>query len=354
MSGPAPAAFAIPGDLHTRTGGFIYERRVLEELREAGRDVAHIRLGAGFPDPSAAEMTSAIAACAAVPPGRPLIVDGLVFGAIDTGGLAQTRAPVVAMIHHPLALETGLSADRADHLYRTERDNLALAAHVVVPSPHTSEVLRTRYGVPAAKITLALPGVARPTAQALAQADPPEILAIGLLHPRKGHDVLLEALARIAGRRWQAVIVGRAHAPGEAEVLRALRDRLGLAARVRFAGELGEAALETLWARASLFALATRYEGYGMVFAEAAVRGLPIVATAAGAVPQTVPAAAGILVPPDQPKAFAEALAALLDDPELRAAKAAGAARHGAGLPDWPDTAARMGAVLDRLAAAAS
>jgi hypothetical protein len=53
------AAFAIPGDITTPTGGYIYERRLLEGLRAQGRDMRHLQLGTTFPDPSAQDMADA-------------------------------------------------------------------------------------------------------------------------------------------------------------------------------------------------------------------------------------------------------------------------------------------------------
>ena len=129
-----PLAFAVPGDIATLTGGYVYERRLLEGLRALGHDVWHLELPAGFPDPDPAEMAAALAALARVPQDRPLILDGLAFGALDTQGLSRLRAPLVAMIHHPLALESGLAPARRDHLFRTERDNLRLVRHVLVLS----------------------------------------------------------------------------------------------------------------------------------------------------------------------------------------------------------------------------
>ena len=345
----APAAFAIPGDIATLTGGFIYERRLLEGLRAEGREVAHLRLGAGFPDPTPAEMADAVAQMAAVPRDVPLIVDGLVFGAVETAGLGRVAAPVVAMIHHPLALEAGLSEARRRLLFERERDNLALADHVVVNSPHTAEVLVRDYAVPPARLSTALPGVDRPGA-AHAPVAPPLILSVGIRHPRKGHDVLLQALARIGDLDWQAVVVGGDHDPAHAAELDALLGALGLDGRARFAGRVSGAELARLYGGATLFALASRYEGYGMAFAEALAHGLPVVACRAGAVPETVPAAAGRLVAPDDPEAFAGALRALLEDDAARARLAAGAAEAGRALPRWSETVAVMSAVLDRLA----
>lgn len=345
---PIPAAFAIPGDLHRRTGGFIYEARVLRELA-AGRPMRHVELPAGFPDPTAVEMAAAVARLTALPEAEPVILDGLVYGAIDTGGLARVAAPLIAMIHHPLALETGLPPERARHLHRTEAANLALAAHVVVPSAHTARILATDYGVEAARITVAPPGFDRPPAGGAAKDTPPLILSVGLLAERKGHDVLLAALGRIRLLPWRAEIAGPVHDAGVAAALVAQRDALGLAGRVTFRGSLDAAALEDAYARATIFALATRYEGYGMVLSEALLRGLPVVSCRTGAVPDTVPDGAGILVGVDDAVGFAAALERLLTDAPFRAGLTAAAAAGGAALPGWADTAAVIGGVIDRL-----
>ena len=348
------AALAVPGDLTTLTGGYIYDRRLLAELRAQGREVAHLALGASFPDPTPADMQAAAASLAAVPADHPVIIDGLAMGAMDSAVLAGMAAPVVALVHHPLAHEGSLPDDRRAHLHRTERANLARAVHVIVPSPHTAALLVSDYAVPPGRITVARPGTDRPAgdpAPPQAKADPPLILSVGIQVPRKGHDVLLRALGQVADRPWQAVIAGSAlDADHAAALARLLRD-LGLAGRVRLAGRVPRDDLARLFREARLFALATRYEGYGIVFDEAMVHGLPIVSCATGAVPDTVPPDAGLLVPPDDPDAVAAALARALDDAGLRDGMAAAAARAGAALPGWADTARCVGAVLDRVAA---
>ena len=346
---PPRAAFAIPGDIHTRTGGFIYERSLLDALRAAGRDVAHVALAATYPDPSAEDDAATRAALGAVPPDVPVIIDGLVFGAMDTGVFDAIRAPVIAMIHHPLGLETGLSPARADELLRREAANLARADHVVVPSPHTARILGERFGVSEGRVSIAPPGF--PAAEpARAEVAPPLILSVGLLAPRKGHDTLLDALSGLTDLDWTAEIVGKVHDPATASALRDRRAARGLEDRVRFMGEIGEEALRDRFRAASIFALATRYEGYGMVFSEAMLHGLPIVGCAVGAVPDTVPPETGILVPPGDPEAFGGALRRLLTEPDLRRGMAEASTEAGRALPGWADTARIMGAVIDRLA----
>ncbi len=343
---PRPAAFAIPGDIDQKTGGYIYEKQLLLALRAQGRPVAHVRLPANFPRPTRAEMAETLAALAALPAEEPLILDGLVYGGIDTAGLATVQAPLVAMIHHPVGLETGLPEPVARELLRREAANLALAAHVVVPSPHTKRILVGEFGVEETRISIALPGFSPPD-PVRAPADPPLILSVGLIAARKGHDVLIAALDGIRDLPWQAEIIGAAHDPAVLASLQAQVSALGLGTRLAFRGRISDEALTESYRRATLFALATRYEGYGIVFGEALGHGLPIVTCATGAVPETVPPAAGLLVPVDDVASFAAALRALLTDPDRRVAMAAAAAAAGEALPRWSDTAEVVGRVLD-------
>ncbi|OOY06639.1 glycosyltransferase family 4 protein [Thioclava sp. F28-4] len=344
-----PAVFAIPGDITQLTGGFIYERKLLEALRAEGRRVEHLELPPGFPDATPEETKTARRQLTAIPADVPVILDGSVFGSIDPEVLDAMSAPVVAMLHHPLGLETGLTEDRAQHLLTREAENLRRAAHVVVPSPHTSAILQKEFGVAPERISIALPGFDRPPVVEGAKPTPPLILAVGLLTPRKGHDVLIDALAEIADLDWRAQIVGSAHDPEVADALAARIARLGLSERVQLAGRMERDALNAAYSEASIFALATRYEGYGIVFGEAMLHGLPIVTCRTGAVPDTVPPDAGILVPVDAHLDFAEALRQLLQDADLRERMGAASAVAGTALPDWRDTAAIMGSVLDSL-----
>ena len=331
------AVFAIPGDKDRRTGGFIYEARVLQTLNNIGCETAHLQLPDSFPDPTATDMRVALHALSAVPTYQPIILDGLVFGAIDPDGLSRVPAPVIAMIHHPLGLETGLSEARASFLMANEAAALRHASEVVVPSAETARVLRDRFGADPERITIAAPGFDRPNVSRQ-PVDPPLILSVGLLAPRKGHDILLDALARIEDLPWQAEIVGKTHDAAYAASLRDQRHALALDRRVTFAGELDDRALSERMNAATLFALATRYEGYGMVLSEAMMYGLPIVTCDAGAVSQTVGASAAV-VPKDDPCAFAHALRTLLENPSKADALSQSARTMSDRLPYWDDTA---------------
>lgn len=337
--------FAIPGDLDTPTGGYVYDRRVMRELRDRGLGVTHLRLGSTFPHPTADDTSTAAAQLAAVDPDRVLLVDGLALGALAPEALAFVRAPIVALIHHPLALEGHLDDARRDELQRIERSNLARCSAVIVTSPATATLLVEDYDVPSRQITLARPG----TDQAHSPhqpSTPPLIVSIGSQSPRKGHDVLLRALAQISHLPWQAVIAGSAREAAYSVELHHLVDQLGLTGRVDLEGAVTSQQIQQLYSQASVFALATRFEGYGMVFDEAMTYGLPIVSCAVGAVPDTVAEGAGLLVPADDPDAFSAALHTVLSDEDQRAAMATASRRAGLSLPPWSTTADIIAEVL--------
>lgn len=339
-------AFAIPGGLDQRTGGTIYDRRIVETLSAQGWAARAISLPGAFPNPSPEEMREALSLLRPVPRDEVLIVDGLAFGALDTAELAGLDRPPIAMVHHPIGMEAGLSPDLARILIARERANLGHARHVIVPSTHTADILRLRFDVPAERITVARPGLDNATCGQRRAVHPPLILSVGILARRKGHDILLAALRALTDLDWQAVLAGRAHDPETEAELRALLDGSGLAGRVRIAGEVPDGELARLYGAASIFALATRYEGYGIVFGEAMRSGLPIVSCDVGAVPETVPEGAGLLVPPDNPDAFAAALRRLLEDRPLSRSMAAAARRHGTALPGWEETARIVAGVI--------
>ena len=152
------AAFAIPGALDTPTGGYEYDRKLLEAAPAAGLALSHLPLSGGFPHPTRAEAEAAIAAMAAAP--GPVLVDGLALGALPAEAIPEALgARLIALCHHPLGLETGLSADASARMLAAEAAALARCARVLTTSRTTAETLRTRLGVPAARIAVAPPGL---------------------------------------------------------------------------------------------------------------------------------------------------------------------------------------------------
>lgn len=340
-----PVAFVHPGPLDTPTGGYAYDRRVIAELQASGLEIAPLSLDGAFPTPTGAEVDAALARLAATPPDTILLGDGLAFGALPADRLQGLGRPLVALVHHPLALETGLSPELAEHLFQSEKAVLNAADAVITVSPETGRTLVARYGVDPERLTLALPGT-EPMARVPADGEPPRLIAVGSLTPRKGYDILFDALDRIADLDFTLAIAGAAHLdPPTAEMV-AARATAAPRGNIRLLGQLDRADLDAAYGEADIFVHPSLYEGYGMVLAEAMRRGLPMVCTTGGAAGETVPDGAGLKVPPGDAVAFAEALRSLIADPARRRAFADAAFAAGQQLPSWADTAATIGRVL--------
>ena len=349
-----PCRLLLPGDWHTPTGGYVYDRRIAAGLRELGWPVQVLALDASFPFPTAEALARAEAAVAALPDGTPVITDGLAFGAMpETAERHARRLRWVALVHHPLHLETGLAQAQRQALFASEARALAAARRVVVTSVATAGHLAA-LGVPPGRITVVEPGCdPAPLAAGSGEAGL-NLLCVATLTPRKGHALLLDALAGLGDRAWTLHCVGSLSrdAATAAQVREAI-GTLGLHGRVHLHGELDDAALARRYDEADAFVLASHFEGYGMVFAEALAHGLPVIGTRTGAAAQLVPPGAGVLVPPGDAAALRDALAALMDDPRRRAALAQGARAAREALPSWQAACARFAAVLDAVAAEA-
>lgn len=345
-------AFIVPGALDQLTGGYLFDRRVVDALRARGRAVTVHELRGRFPEADAVARRAAAAALAGLAVADVAVIDGLALPAFaDCLPAAAPRLRLVGFVHHALALETGLSLARREALALAEARLLPLLAGVLCPSRVTAWHVE-ELGVARPRIAVTPPGTQRPSAPRAARpAGVLRLLSVGTVTPRKGHLLLIEALADVASRPWQLLVVGSlARDPETAAALKRAIARHGLGERVTLAGEWLPARLGAAYAEADIFVLPSFHEGYGMAFAEALAHGLPIVATTAGAIPETVPAAAGLLVPPGDRAALGRALAMVLDDGALRGRLAEAAAKAGAALPDWPAATDGWIAALDRLA----
>ncbi|MEJ0094100.1 MAG: glycosyltransferase family 4 protein [Methylocella sp.] len=332
--------FAISGDLSLRTGGYGYDRRVLQELPGCGVDVLHLALQGSFPDPAPDDVARAVRAINDnLLPGDVVLADGLAYGALPEDAIRAINAPIIALCHHPLGLETGLPPARRRALLDSERMALALAAHVIVTSVHTSLLLAQDFDVSAKRISVARPGVDR-AARASGSGGPPTLLAVGSIIPRKGFDVLVEALAGLTDCDWRLRIAGSpARSPETATALNRLIEIQGLGGRVECLGDLSAAALAAVFDASDIFVSSSLYEGYGMALAEAMTCGLPIVATTGGAAADTVPDMAGLKVSPGDVVGLRQALRRMILDNELRSRLADASWRAGQDLPRWHDAA---------------
>jgi phosphatidyl-myo-inositol dimannoside synthase len=225
-------------------------------------------------------------------------------------------------------------------LRRSVRIALGQANLVLAPSAFSARATERAAGLSPGRVTV-LPHCL-PTEVPLAPGGGPKVprvLTVARLDPRnsyKGLDTLINAFPRIRASVPEAQLVVVGDGPDRPHLEAAARG-LGLDGIVTFRGRVGDRELAELYASAAVFALPARAslgphpegEGFGLVFCEAQAAGLPVVAGSAGPAPEVVEnGVSGLLVDPEDPRAVADAIVALLSDPtRARAMGKAGARR---------------------------
>jgi glycosyltransferase involved in cell wall biosynthesis len=331
-----PEGFDDPGQ---PTGGNIYDRRICAGLAEAGWEVLVTTVAAVWPAPGSGAGLARIVV--AIPDGETLLIDGLIASTAAAQLLPHAgRIRMTVLLHMPLA--TVLDTHHDGSAQRSEWMVLRAAAGVIVPSEWTRQQVLTRYALPARRVHVARPGV-DPVAAA-ARPVPGHLVCVGVLSRHKGQDVLVEALAGLADRDWHCVLAGSLDRdPDFAGQLQARITQLGYGHRIRLAGVLTGAALSHAYATADLLVAPSRSETYGMTVTEALAHGLPVIAAAAGGLPEALGSAAdgtrpGQLVPPGDPAALAAALGDWLGDERHRRRLRAAARHRRSALHGWEQT----------------
>jgi glycosyltransferase involved in cell wall biosynthesis len=241
--------------------------------------------------------------------------------------------------------------DPAGDARARERAVLSAAVAVVATSAWTRRRLLELYRLPAGRVHVAEPAVdAADLATGTATGE--ALLCVAAVTPDKGHDILLDALARVTDLSWHCVCVGTLER--DPAFVEALRRRLRggeVGDRVSFPGPRTGADLDRTYNAADLVVLASRAEAYGMVIIEALAHGLPIVATDVGGLTEALGHGAdgsrpGLLVPPDDPAAFGAALRAWLRDAKLRERLRRAARERRESLSAWSATTSLIAGVL--------
>jgi glycosyltransferase involved in cell wall biosynthesis len=330
------AALIVPAPFNRVSGGYAYDRRIVVGLREAGHTIRVIELAGQHPLTDDLARDAACAAWESIGDDEHPIIDGLALPAFAGLDDALSARSAVGLIHHPTALETGFSASERASLLAIEKRLLPRLARIVTTSETTAEQLASVFGVDPERTKVIVPGTDDAPRSPGSGGPTCHILSIGTLVPRKGHDVLLRAFARLFDLDWRLIIVGSAdHDPVHARMLTAMAEELGIARQVDFAGEVTGDALEALWRKADLFALATHWEGYGMAIAEALKRGVPVAVSDGGAAGKLVTEMSGVVCPVGDWINLSKALRRMIFGAELRREMAEAAWQVGQTLPNW-------------------
>jgi glycosyltransferase involved in cell wall biosynthesis len=345
--------FVVPGNPDQNTGGYRYVRKLSEALNRAGTKAVVTGLPGRFPRPDAVATQAMDNMLSNLANDSRVILDGLAMSAMpDVLEKHAQRLYLTALIHHPLADETGLSHASQDWFFEREKQALKVVRDVFTTSVYTAFRLAD-YGVTAARIQTAEPGVESPACAALPadieafadsqkrqESGAPNILCVAHLSPRKAQHHLVEALAGLAHLPWHCTFAGSCERDAVyADGVRQQIGESGLSTRIDLAGEVDGQKLASLYGNATLFVLPSLYEGYGMVIDEALAAGLPVISSDGGALKQTGARPGVVLYTAGNADALQASLRTWLGDSEALKQARAEAVGESGNVRSWADTA---------------
>ena len=356
------------------SGGNTYDRRICDGLVRHGWIVHEHLVPGAWPHPDAESRVALARVVDDLPVDAVVLVDGLV-GSCSAEVLVPRalRVRLVVLVHMPLGqsgvratsgrtrVTTDAHSDAVERTGSTDGSSdegrvLSEAAGVIATSLWTQRRLVELYGLDPTHIHVARPGV-DPAPLASGTPTGGRLVCAAAVTQGKGHDALVDALGRVCDLPWRCVCAGSlALEPKFVDELRRRVRGLGLADRVHLVGPLSVSELDHAYAAADLVVLASHAETYGMVVTEALARGVPVIATSVGGVPEALGTGPdgnrpGLLVRPGDAEALGEALRAWLTDPGLRERLRDAARARRVALTGWEVTTQRVSEVLRRVSA---
>ncbi len=328
------------GGTGRKTGGYMYNGRVIFGLRKRGFEIEEVVAGGASPDE---QRTAAPGFGSTFDPSRydTIVVDALARIAVAPHlDLWLSWRPVVALVHELPSVASGGSGPETVPSECDYEEPLLHADRLVAVSDHGRNVLLGR-GVLPGRIHVVPPGfdgIPEGVGPHVQGDGPVRALCVAQWIERKGILTLVEAWALRERKGAVLELIGETDADPDYAVR--IGDAIEAAPRdsIVVSGCVDDATLGASYASADLFVLPSRYEGYGIVYAEALARGLPIIACEIGPVPDLVGREAAVLVRPDDKEDLSAALDLLLGDPTLRTKMSAAASRRASRLPRWEDT----------------
>lgn len=340
----------IYGELETLTGGYLYDRRLVDHLQRAGDRVEILALPwRSYPAHLGDNLSASLARRLIDLRVDVLLEDELNHPSLVTANRRLARAsglPIVAIVHHLRSSEPWPPALHL--LYRAiERAYLQGVDGFVFNSQATRSAVERLAGTGKPSV-LAPPGGDRlglgPEADAVraraGQPGPLRVVFVGSLIARKGLHVLLAALAALPAETWSLEVIGDVKRdPGYAARIRRQIARLGLQASVSLRGAADDQDVAEAFRRSHVLAVPSAYEGFGIVYLEAMTFGLPVLASTAGGASEVVTEGeSGYLIPPGDVTALTKRLEALSRDRSLLARLGVTARQQALARPRWVDS----------------
>jgi glycosyltransferase involved in cell wall biosynthesis len=344
----------IYGSLDTISGGYLYDRMLIEHLCRRGDHVTIISIpwrdyGRHLIDNLSRFLYRQLERAS---------LDILVQDELNHPSLfwlnrrlrSQVHYPILAIVHHLRSSEARPTWQ--NRIYRAvERRYLATVDGFIFNSLCTRAAVEELVGASRPAL-VAQPGGDRlhpnltpdQIVRRARQSGPLRILFIGNVIPRKGLHTLLDGLSRLPGDSWRLEVVGRLEvAPTYVQRIRRQIGEAGLGAQVTLRGSLCDAELAAHLAQSHLLSVPSSYEGFGIAYLEGMGAGLPAIGSTAGAAGEVITHGRdGFLVPPGDAQALASHVQTLIQDRECLAQMSLAAQQRYTLHPTWAESTERM------------
>ena len=354
--------FFLFGSLEMNSGGFLYDRKLVEHLRSAGHQVDIVPLPWLDYYPSEAQLDSVWARVRQLDPDDYdlILQDELAHPVLCrlNPWLRQWGVPIASIVHHLRCSEEGAIADTCRAMFH-EDIYLAGVDGFVLNSKATYVSIRNLTGSDRPFI-IAPPGADRfeprfdeeSLKKKSFEPGPLRVLFAGNIIPRKGLHTLISGLRKVPHGDWRLSIAGGWEFDPQyaGEIKRRIRDN-GLDSRIDVLGHVDDDVLEALLEQAHVLAVPSSYEGYGIIYAEAMGFGLPAIGCRVGGVPEIIQHGLnGFLIKPGDDAALARHLGALHADRKLLAEMGIAAHHFSLSLPTWEQSLHQAAGFLEKMA----
>jgi len=286
LKGSMDVFFLLSGDINSLTGGHLYNRHMVEGLRQKGHGVKVLRLDESTMLTHAIEIK-----CSSyfntLPPGSCVLIDSLVLGNIP-GVLKKysEKLTFIGLIHLPLTYNP-LPGKNRKHIANREVKAMMMTRHLIVTGRFTLRMLMDA-GISHEKISLIEPGVENYPRKRYYADLPLGLLCISNYSQIKGQLLLVRALNRLRNNKWTLQMYGDINTEKPYVTrLKSIIANKKLNDRILLHDTIERNNISEAFLASDLFVLPSRFETYGMVLTESLAHGIPVVTTHAGNIPDT-------------------------------------------------------------------
>ena len=310
--------FLIPGDIETLTGGYVYNKIIIEGLRKLDYKVSIYQLPVDFPFPSDKTLEECNQILTKIPFREPILIDSLAFGPLNKI-IAENfgRNPIIPIIHLPLSYNPKYSEETKKHLKEQERNAFEYSPSIIAVSEFTKQLI-VEYGINPEKIRVITPGVFKVPRKINYPHLPKKLLCVGSYLPAKGQLLLVQVLAEIKDKDWTLTMHGIQYFdPEYVQLIENFIVNSNLGERIFMKKQVSGNELIEVYLQADLFILPSLFENFSMALSGALTHGLPVITTNAGGISFSVPENMGLFVTPGNKSELIIAINELLTNPVL-------------------------------------